>query len=110
MKTQTAVHLNQVMAIHLVPTIPGGTSYPGNPIATGADGSRMQNEVGFRAVFTYTVPTKKPKSTRRGQKHVSGASIERTRQGAEWYIDRGVGATPREACSCSAGTRFVAGV
>ena len=56
-----------------------------------------------------TVPTKKPKVRARA-KVCESARLLRTRQGAEWYIDRGVGALPREACGSSAGTRSSAGV
>ena len=43
------------------------------------------------------VPTKNPQLRDKGGSISVGSSIERSGGSAEWYIDRGVGALPREA-------------
>ena len=62
------------------------------------------------AVGAGIVPKKKRKVRDEGGRSSVGSSIERTGQSAEWYIDRGVDALPREACGSSAGTRSGAAV
>ena len=62
-----------------------------------------------RAAGDRTVPTKKPKVRDEGKAGESARLLRGLVQSAGWHLNRGVGATPREACGCSAGTRSGAG-